>query len=76
MEEMTWNYRVLSRTTASGTETWLGIYEVYYDADGNPVNCSESEVSPYGETLEELLADLKKYAAAAEKPILRWEDFA
>ena len=70
-----WDYRICSRTTTQG-ETWHGIYEVYYDTDGNPQHCSETEVAPFGDTPEELIEDVKRMAEAAGKPVLRWEDFA
>ena len=66
-----WNYRVLKRT--SSKEEWYEIYEVYYDDSGQPIACTESPARPFGETLEELEADLQHFAEAMEKPVLDYD---
>jgi len=66
----TWNYRVVKKTTLTGgvTEEWYGIHEVYYNSDGTAEYCTEVPVTPIGETLEDLRADVAAYAAALNKP--------
>ncbi len=50
----------------------LAIYEVYYDADGKVIGSSQSPVSPRGEDLEELRADLIRYSDALNMEILTY----
>lgn len=61
---MTWNYRVVR----NGIE--FGIYEVYYDGDGNIMFSSEFPEVAYGETLDELLSDYARMAEAFNKPVI------
>jgi hypothetical protein len=70
---MSWNYRVLKTEDQHGTH--FGIHEVYYDESGRPRMYSESPMSPYGETLEELADDLKRFSSAFTRPVLCDEDF-
>jgi hypothetical protein len=60
---MTWNYRVVNN---KGN---FGIYEVYYDENGNANAWSQDPMEPYGESLEELRADLKRMLMALERPL-------
>jgi YD repeat-containing protein len=71
---MSWNHRVVSYTDAEGT-THFGIHEVYYDESGRPTMYTESAMSPYGESLEELRIDLERMRAALEEPVLTDDDF-
>lgn len=71
---MSWNYRVMKRKIAN--EECYGIYEVYYDSDGEPVACSENPVEPFGGTIDELSKDLSYHTAALGKPPLNYEDIA
>jgi len=68
---MSWNYRVIRRS--SGAEEWYAIYEVYYDDAGRPIACTESPSRPFGETPEELAADLQHFTEALEKPALDYD---
>lgn len=65
----TWNYRVIS-----SAENGLGIYEVYYDENGNIKYFSEDAVSPRGDSLEELNEDFVRYKDALQKPVLNYEE--
>ena len=74
---MKWDYRVVKRTNAStdgDSYTGFGIHEVYYDAEGVPTMCTEDTVEPWGETLEELESDMKRYFEALQKPVLIFEE--
>lgn len=67
-----WNYRTIKqtfRTEAGVTETYR-IHEVYYDDSGKIDGWSQGPIAPYGESIEELKADLSYLAAALEKPVL------
>lgn len=59
-----WNYRVVS------SEDGYSIHEVYYKADGSIEAYTLNPVNSYGETAEELKADLEMMLAAFNKPVL------
>jgi hypothetical protein len=61
---MSWDYRVVR--TAHG----YAIYEVYYDDGGRPEARTEDPASPFGETLEALVDDVRHYLAALRQPVL------
>jgi hypothetical protein len=61
---MSWNYRVIRRPDG------LGIHEVYYSEDGRPISWTQDTVEPYGDSPEELRADLEHMLRALDKPIL------
>ena len=63
-----WNYRVVEK------DGFYGIHEAYYD-DDKPTSITQNEMSPHGETLDELKDDVKKHLEALDKPILHYEDF-
>lgn len=65
----------LENLTISG-EKWVqfGIHEVYY-SDGKPSMCSVDPMEPHGETLDELLEDMKHFQSALDKPVLDYDDF-
>jgi len=65
-----WNYRVVKK------EDYFGIHEAYYeDGEEKPNFVSMEEMSPHGETLDELKKDLQMFAEALDKPILHYKDF-
>ena len=64
-----WNYRVLN------LQGYLTIHEVHYDADGTPKGCTERPAFPSGETLDELLEDIRRYSTALELPVLPYDMF-
>lgn len=69
---MSWNYRVMRHVEPDGSE-WFGIHEVYYDLDGNPVSWTERTIEPFGETPDDLTADLDRMSAAIHRPVLDYE---
>ena len=71
---MTWDYRVMKFVDGEGTVSFM-VHEVYYAFDGSLDTYTEDGCSPYGETLEELAADLKRFAEAFTKPVLTPADF-
>ena len=78
---MTWNYRVIVRSwppspSYDGNEEEYGIYEVYYNEDGDVELITEVSVLPFGETLEELRADFDLQLKAFDLPALKYEDIA
>ena len=65
-KNMSWNYRVLKHTNKHGEH--FTIHEVYYEK-GKPVMWSD-DVTPYGETLDELKKDLSHIQEALSRPTL------
>ena len=65
-----WNYRVLRFQTPGMLDPQYAIHEVYFDAEGRITGCTEEEVSPFGESLEELREDLEAYKKALDLPVL------
>jgi hypothetical protein len=51
-----WNYRVAHRPGSAVPS--YGIYEVYYDEDYDIKMYSKNPISPFGDTTEELEADV------------------
>ena len=73
---MSWNYRVLRQVELGpdGKEMiYYGIHEVYYNSAGVPTTCSINPMSPFGETFEELVSDLRYFSEALEKPVLDFD---
>lgn len=72
---MTWNYRIVRRTSLEGswycrTEgSWYCIREVHYEGDA-VVAWSERDVSPGGESIDELRRDMDLFLLALTKPVL------
>lgn len=65
---MTWNHRVMEK---DGEYT---IREVYCGEDGE-LEMFTGPIGPYGETLDELKADLVRMMRATLQPILTESDF-
>ena len=68
---MTWNYRVVTRPDPTGKLQLFGIHEVYYDSAGRIEAWTEEPCTPFGESLEELIADMDFMAQAMGKPVLK-----
>lgn len=65
-----WNYRVLySRDPKSDVESFE-VHEVYYTDDGEIEAWTEHSVKPFGESLEELQADIEHFLRGARLPPL------
>lgn len=65
---MTWNHRVMRYADGS-----LGIHEVFYNDDGNPVSWTEEAIGVAGDNLEELREELTHMLRALDKPILDYK---
>lgn len=64
-----WNYRVIRKEIAL-EEYEYGIYEVYYNSNGDMLCWSELPDHPYGESFLELQNDMNGFKKATQKPIL------
>lgn len=70
---MTWNYRAVKQTVA-GEEIYR-IYEVYYTDDGGIEGWTAKPICPQGETLDDLVGDLKMMLHDTQKrPVLVMEE--
>jgi hypothetical protein len=58
-----WDYRLFR-----GEDGYITIGEVYYNGE-TPVAWSEDGVCPGGETVEEMVSELKKMLDAVQKPV-------
>lgn len=63
-----WDHRVIK------SEGCFQIHEVYY-VDDKPTSCTIDAVSPCGETLGDLKAELKRMLLACDVPTLSLKDF-
>ena len=70
---MTWNYRIVRHRLSQPNEFHYQVHEVYYDGDGNVELISEFSVSPYGESVVDLISDYAKMAEAFKKPVIDYE---
>ena len=68
---MQWNYRIVSEQAPEGE--FLQLYEVYYD-DGKIIGMLEKPSTPYGESLDELQADINHMVEAFRRPVLKLKD--
>lgn len=50
-----------------------GIYEVYYDDNGDIDGWTETTMEPSGESLDDLKEDMRYMCAALENPVLDYE---
>jgi len=68
---MSWNYRVVKKGDC------YGIHEVYYKDDGTMKTSmvSVDQMSPHGETADELENDFNLMRGAFNKPVLDYKDF-
>lgn len=71
-----WNYRVVRAYTpwVQDLGCYYHIHEVYYDDNGEPDSRSTDPMAPYGETPEELLADIKLMLEATMHPVMEVVD--
>jgi hypothetical protein len=65
----TWNYRVFREESGDYV-----IREVFYDADGSIISCTEDAVEPMGQSLEELTQDIEWFREALALPVLTLAD--
>lgn len=62
---MTWDYRVIKHDTDK--DVIYRVHEVFYDENKNIEGFTEKAVSPQGESLNELISDLKSMIGDAKK---------
>lgn len=66
---MNWNYRVFLEEN----DDYI-IREVFYDADGSILGCTENAAEPSGRSLEELAQDIEWLQEALALPVLTLAD--
>ena len=67
---MSWNYRIV-KTEGQG---W-GLYEVYYDKDGNPKSVTLNPIDFFNEDVKDLASSFELAGRAFEKPVLQMKIF-
>jgi hypothetical protein len=74
VETMSWNYRLVETEVIFDGEarSFVGIYEVYYDKNGNPEGHTEDPVTLSGETAADIQEDLVYIQEAFKKPLIRY----
>ncbi len=75
---MSWNYRVIKRLQdipGGQGKRWYysGIYEVYYNSDGDICLISEEPIAPIGSNFEELRGKMNHMLSALGKPVLDYD---
>jgi len=72
---MSWDYRVIRKTTYASGKTYYSynLYEVYYDEKGRVVATTEEPAMPGGENIMELMRDFYAMFRAFTLPILEWD---
>jgi len=73
MDNGYWNYRIIKREQSSGEVTY-GIYEVYYDLEGNMRGHTETPISVIGESIDDLKFDIENLRESLNKDILTYQN--
>lgn len=66
---MYWNYHVFREDNGDYI-----VREVFYEADGRIVSCTENAVEPFGRSLEELTENIESFKQAVALPVLTLAD--
>lgn len=73
-----WNYRVVRKRVLLGDEPpgqYFAIHEAYYDNEGKIEYLTHGEITPNGESVEELKSDISLMMEAFDEPVLDGKDF-
>ena len=70
---MTWKYKVMRKIDSLGALEHYGFHEVYYNDLREVTGYTETPCDPYGETVEELTANLLQMSAALLDPVLDYD---
>ena len=73
MDNGYWNYRIIKREQSSGEVTY-GIYEVYYDLEGNVRGHTENPISVIGESIDDLKFDIENLKESLNKDVLTYQN--
>lgn len=71
---MTWNHRVVHRKYDNGEETF-GVYEVFYDDDGNPDKITTRPVEVMCDSVGGVRQTLEWMTKALRESVLEYSDF-
>ena len=66
---MNWDYRVFAEENGDYV-----IREVFYEADGSVMGCTENAVEPVGRSMEELAKQIEWFKEALALPVLTLAD--
>ena len=72
---LSWNYRIVRKTSPDGASVYFEIHEVYYREGGTSIEAwSENPIAPSGESVEELKSSFELMAQAFQRPVLTIEE--
>ena len=68
-----WDYRVVRKESADGSDEWYSIQEIYYDDDGQPM-AQTIDLTIEGDTITEMRTQLEKMINCLDQPVLDESD--
>jgi hypothetical protein len=74
---MYWNHRAVKYKTKNilgDPDVGYSIHEVFYNDDGTIQGMTQDAVSPFGDTLEELEEEIKRFLLALQEPVLDYTE--
>ncbi len=69
-----WNYRLVRKETRQEYDA-IGIHEVYYNSEDEPISCTKKPVGIQRDNIKDLKKELFCMKEAFDKPVLDYEDF-
>ena len=73
---MTWNHRVVKSEPDEKGYVYYSIREVFYKDDGSIFGWTTDPIDPFGETPEQLKADIDRMSKAFDLPVLDESELA
>lgn len=70
---MTWNYRIMKKKNSEGSFEY-GIYEVYYDENGNVSSWAKESLTPVCMSSDDLQYEKKVMMEAFKKDTLEYKE--
>ena len=68
-----WDYRVVRKESADGSDEWYSIQEIYYDDDGQPM-AQTIDLTIEGDTITEMRTQLERMINCLGQPVLDESD--
>ena len=68
-----WDYRVVRKESADGSDEWYSIQEIYYDDDGQPM-AQTIDLTIEGDTITEMRTQLERMINCLDQSVLDESD--
>ena len=68
-----WDYRVVRKESADGSNEWYSVQEIYYDDDGQPM-AQTIDLTIEGDTITEMRTQLERMINCLGQPVLDESD--